>query len=1228
MNLLGKLLEWIGKVTQTLFGVHDSQSRLPLELPESNSIEMKSVDEKSDEVELSAESHEPIIDVLPDQPNNEIVKASALGQAETEGKMTQEVKHQTSPATKPIRPLPNPKPRQLPPKPNKSFAQLVVEIRRLLGKYDDFLSAFELENTLKDALWYTDYVGELPIEREMFEILAKWLQRLFTREGKPLVQKVSPAIFVVSMVFSARYSDDDTRQFWHSYAHRVWGSEATPSFMSRCRARFEVAVKALEEVTHMDFPISPRVNVDFHVHRHALLPAYLQDDVARWLKKHLKNLVEFDAHQGVTNLLNAADIQYLPPRIRTFLHDDQTRDIAVSLLEQMVIAAQLFQDGESADAVAGLLLNPIERSLWGELSTTLVEQTPGKRSTRQPDIQWVWALAEDEWQLRIRNFVSETRPFEAVWHSKSTDGDKVIVDIQPWQRDDESWYVDELLLAGGPLDGEVTLYDPQDKKLVTLAVPKLPLGKFVAYRITQQRQFAIPVDTRLGLSNGHWLFSSKTGIKIQELKDGGQIIDPIQTDFYIPQSFREIAGHLQAALYLVDFPAVITVEGQDETIAKRSGTIGQPWLTGTDPISDLSASVPPAFTSSKVDLHFPELMDELLRFTLVIKANNHMLRHNLDELVYLFRKDGDSCSLNLAPLLESIVGTFTLDIQRGLRSVLVAPLQCTLLPAMTIVGPNPAHVYWKGDLPNAWVANIQRDQIHSENVQIKEEELGYRVIWDDLRQAEYRIWLHVGESQVVLAWKLQRHFAFLDKLGSDQTIAFENLKDATLTIYGLPDEPIVFNSHNKVFNAQIESRRVDSKLVMPFARHRIMDFIQEQTGENIPLEIKLGEHQWLIGTIIRDAPIKFSQSRPKPPQMQPELKIDSSSERVFKQKLGERIDLIHKPTEWIKRYGLLPAWAVASKKLLFRYAVPNYKYRIPITPETLAFEARTGYGHILLKLDGFHYERNFAKWEQNPRGGSDLCIKIPMQEPAPEDSFEQLIDYDLDGMWSAYQCTDCGEIFGNRLSSVATQRHKQLHAHGRVEAKRFHDLFYDAPLRGDILLEKWNVLDDPIIPYANYFDATWAQSCEDSLENIDYRRIPTHPLKIEAYQAATLQRLFQRAQNPTEYALLLENTALAHFQENIKKHMPSQSIPPMVSASLRLLNLISPSPNFDTQIMSLALWKRIQDVYSPLARQIEAKIGLEKQQTQSLIQMGTRICPDLLLWAFSWIELCYVHAKE
>lgn len=305
MNFLGRFLTWLGKVTQLSPAGHNLKSHQPQGVPEVKVAHAEAVDEKpqlptAPTVNISEDNISDVPEALPlpneaypldtpvAQTTQEIEMASTIEQGKVEKKMSPAIQPPIAPSANPIRPVSNPKPRRLPPKPNKSFTQLVAEIRQMLDKYDPLLSASELENALIDALWYTDYVGELPIEREMFEVLAKWLQRLFNREGKLFVKQVSPAIFVVSMVFSARYSDDDTRQFWQSYAHRVWGSEPTQSFTTRCRDRFVDAVKVLEKVTHMDFPISRGVTVDFYVHRHALVPAYLEDDVARWLKKHLK----------------------------------------------------------------------------------------------------------------------------------------------------------------------------------------------------------------------------------------------------------------------------------------------------------------------------------------------------------------------------------------------------------------------------------------------------------------------------------------------------------------------------------------------------------------------------------------------------------------------------------------------------------------------------------------------------------------------------------------------------------------------------------------------------------------------------------------------------------------------------------------------------------------------------------------------------------------------------
>lgn len=275
------------------------------------------------------------------------------------------------------------KPQNSAEKPSTSYQILTAELRHLLNQFDKSLDPLKLEKTLREAMWYTNFIGELPIERSMFDVLTKWLQYRYVQANngrqQVLINRVQPATLVTSMVFSARYSNDDKRRFWESYSRQVWGTEPSQMLSNRGRESFRSAVEKLEKVARMVFPIMPSVVVDYHVHRHALLPAYLHDDVANWLKKHLHTLVQVEPRQAVADLLNASSVQYLAPRVQAFLTGDTTRDIAVNLLEQMVVAVQRYHDGETAETIAGLLINPIERSLWNELAQSFSQQPITRR---------------------------------------------------------------------------------------------------------------------------------------------------------------------------------------------------------------------------------------------------------------------------------------------------------------------------------------------------------------------------------------------------------------------------------------------------------------------------------------------------------------------------------------------------------------------------------------------------------------------------------------------------------------------------------------------------------------------------------------------------------------------------------------------------------------------------------------------------------------------------------
>ncbi len=1117
------------------------------------------------------------------------------------------------------------KPQSVAEKPVASYQTLTTELRHLLSQFDKSLDPLKLEKTLYEAMWYIDFIGELPIEHSMFDVLTTWLQHRYIQDNngkrRVLIDQVQPATLMTSMVFSARYSNDDKRQFWESYSRQVWGTEPSQMLSNRGRESFRSAVEKLEKVTRMVFPIMAGVVVDYHVHRHALLPAYLHDDVANWLKKHLRTLVQVEPRQAVADLLNASSVQYLAPRVQAFLTGDTTRDIAVNLLEQMVVAVQRYHDGETAETIAGLLINPIERSLWNELAQSFSQQPITRRNVRRADIQWVWARLEDDWQLRIRNFFSEQRPVEAVWRSseKATSTPEIVADIEPWKRDDGVWYVDEILMADGALKGQVSLYAAQNRELLTLTTPPMPAGDFIIYRPTQQEQFAIPVESSLGLSNGHWLISSTSTIEVRDGND--RIVMPIQSDIYIPQPLRVATGHKQAALYRLDFPAKLLVNGQTFTIPRRTDSIGQPWLTGENQIQ-VSPSVPPVFTDNHIMLCFPDRADDLIRLSLVIQSAGFQRHWAIDELTAYLQTVEDGCQLDLSHVLPFQGGIFTIDVQRGLRSVLPAPLQCTLLPDVSIVPPDESRVYWQNELPTVWIGGISREQIGDSHLKVVSDDTGWRITWDDLRQSDFRVPIRFGEQQIALAWRLKRHYAFLDKLQSDQTVPIENLPEATLTLYGIPGETVTLSVNGTAYTDQIKGkRRNEDRLIIPLMRHRLLDLIREQKVENIALNIQMGEHSWQIGSILREK--SAAPSFPKQQLAHQSIEIQSQSQegKAFLSQLNERLSAIHRSDEWISQYGLLPGWAVTGTGLLFCYTRGNYIYRLPITPEILSHRGQEGCGHVLLKLDGFRFERNYGRWGRN-HDKAELRIKIPLHEPASDASMAQLADDDLDEMWCAYQCRSCGEVIGNRLSSLATYRHQQLHAHEQPNGAHFNDLFYGQPLRGEITVEKWNTIDKPIVPYDLYFDPDWHLVCEQTpTSNI----FPEHPLKLEAYQFATMRYVVRRSKYADEYDILAGHVALAQVKGKIKSHIKQYPMS-MLSAAVRFMDALSPETTLDTQIVSLAIIHRLHNFRDPGCRDLELSIGIDERMHQQFMQMAMQVCPELLLWAFSWVELFYVHA--
>ena len=144
----------------------------------------------------------------------------------------------------------------------------------------------EIETILEDAFEDVEFIGELDVDEEAFAKIGE-LQRHECRfAGRIQKRYLRPATYVTSLVFSARYSNTESRNFWQPYARDVWGLDATQSFQTLCRNYFSSARWELTERFGLEFPVVSWGDVVRPIYWHAIIPAYVRDDFAHWFARN------------------------------------------------------------------------------------------------------------------------------------------------------------------------------------------------------------------------------------------------------------------------------------------------------------------------------------------------------------------------------------------------------------------------------------------------------------------------------------------------------------------------------------------------------------------------------------------------------------------------------------------------------------------------------------------------------------------------------------------------------------------------------------------------------------------------------------------------------------------------------------------------------------------------------------------------------------------------------
>ena len=304
----------------------------------------------------------------------------------------------------------------------------------------------KLEVFLLNVYKHYDFIGEIPFDRKSFEYFCELIQKCFIKNSRPEITQVPPALFITSMVFCARYSEEEARNFWKPFANLVWKTESNQYFQNVSRKHFVECKLFLQNKFEFAFPITSIGEVVRPVYYQAVIPYYLQANFAEWLVDRFEQLLEFSIDDLPHVLSIEKSLDYVPPRLRDFVKQRETSDTAAKLIQQMAKAIRLFQATEQQGAVNSVMTSPIEKSLWREIYQNLIEKQLKLEQVRKyaPKLEWVWDLDHNDINLMLSQVRAsrDEKPNLIVWAkkgSKNLRNEKILIDVHPWQLSNGDW---------------------------------------------------------------------------------------------------------------------------------------------------------------------------------------------------------------------------------------------------------------------------------------------------------------------------------------------------------------------------------------------------------------------------------------------------------------------------------------------------------------------------------------------------------------------------------------------------------------------------------------------------------------------------------------------------------------------------------------------------------------------------------------------------------------------
>lgn len=732
-----------------------------------------------------------------------------------------------------------------------------------------------LEIFLLNAFYQYEFIGELPLSKNNFIYICNLIQNRFTRFNRLRVNHVPPALYVTSMVFCARYSEEDARNFWTPYAKLVWNTTSGQYFQNKCRDHFIDSKLFLIERFEFDFPTISRGGVVRPVYYQAIIPYYLQSHFADWLVDQFEQILQYSIDELPDVLRSERSLNYIPPRLRRFVQGADTADAAAKLIQQMAKAARLFQETEQYETVASVMDSPIEKALWKEIYDELIERELSITKIRKfaPTLNWVYDCENEELFLRLAQLRSEKKekPNLIIWAEKGIQNLKnedVLIKINPWEFIGGDWKLDPTNInAKGDLDGklyvlsdefdlEKDLNEQKDHVIFENEIPKFD-ADVIYFFLSSKR-----TDARIKESidfEGEWIVFSRYKFDFTNEEGVPQEFQAVQ----IPEILRK-NSYIVGRRYTLSLPTTI-IYGEIKTPFTKSvkANVINADIIGKDCIPGLSDIVQPIFSSSNIKIHLhAHILIRLFQrvWVSIYRGGKFIESISFAELEQkgLLQKGEDKFTIDLNSYLSQ-PGLYTLNILHNLKYLLEENLEFGYLPQIIIKGPDPVICYSPVNPLEISISGIDKSSIsiiEHEFVKLIEDQDQIKIIWKRLKEDTCRFTLQWEGNVIHFAWDINRVAAWIEGGGDQNTVKAGQEEDIKLQVRADSKEDFnwVIQDSGKHRKTTLDSNGKYEKLLS----HSVLrDMLKESNKVQAYIDVNIRDLSWNVFSYLKFPKIRI-----------------------------------------------------------------------------------------------------------------------------------------------------------------------------------------------------------------------------------------------------------------------------------------------------------------------------------------------------------------------------------